>query len=138
VYAGTSTGRLCKLDLGTGATVWEKQLGADELAAAPVAAAGGYLYVQSGSDRVYYVSRSTGDSVWVSNCAAGLPRQTRGRTMRLSSGVSSPTIDADGRLWVVGTEAVYRLNSHALLDLALPWPKWQHDVHNTGYVGVGE
>jgi outer membrane protein assembly factor BamB len=135
VYAGTSTGRLYKLHPGTGATFWEKQLGTDALSAAPVAAYGGYLYVQSGPDRVYYVNRSSGDSVWVTDCAAGLPRKSRGRTTRLNDGVSSPTVDANGRLWVVGTEAVYRLNSHAPLDAALPWPKWQHDVYNTGHVG---
>lgn len=138
VYAGTSAGRLYKLDPGTGAALWEKQLGSDELAVAPVLTASGYVYVQTNDDRLYCVSQSNGDSVWVCNCAAYLPRQPRGGATWFTVGANSPTVDADGKVWVVGSEALYKLDGYGQLDASSPWPKWQHDVYNTGYVGGGK
>ena len=138
VYAGTSAGRLYKLDPGTGAALWEKQLGSDELAVAPVLTASGYVYAQTSGDRLYCVSQSNGDSVWVCNCAAYLPRQPRGGATWLTVGANSPTVDAEGKVWIVGSEALYKLASYGQLDASSPWPKWQHDLYNTGFVGGGK
>jgi hypothetical protein len=51
----------------------------------------------------------------------------------------NPTILPNGDVIVAGVNALYCVaGSHAgPLDPLAPWPKWQHDLHNTGYVGGG-
>jgi len=134
---GTAAGGLYRLDTSSGATIWEKQLGSNELAAAPILVNGGYAYVQTEDDRLYCVSASTGDSVWVCNADVYLPRQPRIAGRRFSGSVSGPTVDGEGRVYLVGSEAVYKLGTYALLDASAPWPKWQHDLYNTGCVAGG-
>jgi outer membrane protein assembly factor BamB len=99
---------------------------------------GGYAYVQTEDDRIYCVSQSTGDSVWVCNTTEYLPHQPRIAARRFVDGVSSPAVDANGRVYMVGSEVLFRLSTYAPLDASSPWPKWQHDLHNTGYVGGGK
>ncbi len=136
LFAGTTTGILYKLDLGSGATLWQSQLGNRPLSPAPILVTEGSAYVQTDDDRLYCISQSSGDSVWVCNAAEYLPSQPH-LLRPQSAGVLSPTVDANGRIYMVGSGAFYRLSSYAHLDAAVPWPKWQHDLHNTGYVGGG-
>ena len=136
LFAGTSTGILYKLDLSSGATLWQSQLGDGPLSPAPVLVTEGSAYVQTDDDRLYCINESSGDSVWVCNASDFLPSLPH--TLRPSStDVLSPTVDANGRIYLVGSGALYQLSSYARLDAGAPWPKWQHDLHNTGYVGGG-
>jgi outer membrane protein assembly factor BamB len=134
VYAATASGLLYKLDLATGQTIWQTQLGVEGLLAAPVVATAGYVYVQAGGDRLYCLEKTTGDSVWVCNAVDYLPP---GRRMHPSGDVSNPCIDAGGRVSFIGGGAFYVLNTQSELDFTAPWPKWQHDLYNTGFVGGG-
>ena len=135
LFAGTTVGVLHKLDLSSGATLWQSPLGSGSLNAAPILVTGGHAYVQTDDDRLYCVNLSTGDSVWVCNASAYLPSY---RPMPLGSGLSSPTVDASGKVCLVGSEVLYRINAYSPLDASAPWPKWQHDLHNSGYVGGGK
>jgi outer membrane protein assembly factor BamB len=137
LFAGTTSGILYKLDLGSGTTLWQSQLGTRPLNPAPIVVTGGFAYVQTDDDRLYCISQSTGDSVWVCNTREYLPSQPRAPAPRFVGGVSSPAVDANGRVYMVGSEALFKLSTYAPLDASAPWPKWQHDVYNTGYVGGG-
>jgi outer membrane protein assembly factor BamB len=133
LYACIETGILYKLNLQSGANTWMKSarwLGSSS----PIVATGGNLYVQTDDDRVYCFNQSSGESLWVSNCAAYLPH---GRRAGSTGGISSPAVDGDGDIYVVGTGALYKLSAYSPLDASSPWPKWQHDLYNTGYVGGG-
>ena len=46
---------------------------------------------------------------------------------------------SDGNMIVSGEHAAHRVAGHpeGSLDPLAPWPKWQHDLHNTGYVDGG-
>jgi outer membrane protein assembly factor BamB len=132
LYACSSNGYLSKLSLNTGAVVWVKT-GLAFASSAPVLVAGGYLYVQTEDDRLYYLTQASGDSVWVCNCGDYLPH----RRAIFPADISSPTVDTDGNVYVVGTEAVYKITANSPLDASVPWPKWQHDLYNTGYVRGG-
>jgi outer membrane protein assembly factor BamB len=137
LFAGTDAGTLYKLDLGSGAMLWQSRIGPRPLDAAPILVTGGYAYVQTEEDRLYCVSQSTGDSVWVCNTSKYLPSQPQAPAPRFVDGVSSPAVDANGRVYVVGSEALFKLSTYEPLDAASPWPKWQHDAYNTGYVEGG-
>ena len=134
LYAASASGVLYKLGLADGKILWESRLGIEGLSAAPVLATGGYLYVQTDDDRLYCIQQLTGDSAWVCNAYRYL---TRGRRIHPTSAISSPTLNASGRVCVVGDGAFYVLNTQSELDFTSPWPKWQHDLYNTGYVGGG-
>jgi len=136
LYAGAVAGVLSKLDLSTGASIWVRNVGNHRLDAAPVVVVDGYVYVQSDDGRPYCVRQSNGDSVWVCNPADYNP-QPRGRAMPLGDGTSSPAVDSLGRVYVVGSGMLSKLNTWTPLDVSAPWPKWQHDLYNTGNVGGG-
>ena len=137
IYAGAVAGMFHKLDLNSGASVWVRRVGNHRLAAAPVVTVDGYVYVQSDGDgRLYCVRQSSGDSVWVCNTAKYNP-QPRGRAASLTDGTSCPTVDSLGRVYVVGNGMLSKLNTWTPLDASSPWPKWQHDLYNSGYAGGG-
>ena len=138
IYTATAACRLHKFDPNTGQQVWSVRLGQRPLETAPVLVTGGCVYVQTEDDRLYCVRRSSGDSMWVCNASEYLPSLPHGGARQVSVGLSSPTVDADGRLWMVGTDAVYMLATQSSLDSLSPWPKWQHDLYNTGYAGGGK
>ena len=47
----------------------------------------------------------------------------------------SPTVTSNGSVIVVGEHAMYCVSGYkdGTLDTDAPWPKWQHDLHNTGH-----
>jgi outer membrane protein assembly factor BamB len=139
VYLGTSTGRFCKLDRSTGATIWDNDLGTSGFATSSILAVNGYAYVQNEIDVLYCVRQSDGDTVWVCDCPASLPGGKRARTTQLTDYDPSPTITADGNIIVVGDGAVYLVKGYpeGPLDPSAPWPKWQHDLYNTGNAAGG-
>jgi outer membrane protein assembly factor BamB len=136
LFAGTTAGIFYKLDLGSGATLWQSPLGNRPLNPAPILVTGGSAYVQTDDDRLYCVNLLNGDSVWVCNAFEYLPPQPH-IPRRFSGDVLSPTVDTTGWIYMVGSRAFYRLRAYAPLDASAPWPKWQHDLYNTGYVGGG-
>ena len=139
IYVGTSFQRFCKLDKATGTELWEKQSQGAEFPTTPIVAANGCVYVQDDLDLLYCFKQSNGDTLWVCNCPSYLPGGGRTRATQLTDYAPSPTITRDGNIVVVGADAVYLVKGHAEgpLDPSAPWPKWQHDLYNTGYVNGG-
>ncbi len=136
VYVGTSTGHFYRLDKTTGAIAWEKQFEGAEFASCPILVAYS-VYAVTTSDVLYSLYRQDGSTSWVCNCPKYLPRQGRYRPLHLTDYYPSPTVNSSGEVYVVGSEALYKLNTYGQLDAASPWPKWQHDRYNTGHVGGG-
>jgi hypothetical protein len=50
-----------------------------------------------------------------------------------------PMVGSDGNILVVGRNALFCVVGcpEGPLDPLAPWPKWQRDLYNTGYVGGG-
>jgi outer membrane protein assembly factor BamB len=138
VYVGTLTGRFYRLDKTTGAVAWEKQFEAAEFASCPILTTSGSVCAVTSSDVLYSLDRLYGSTNWVCNCPKYLPRQGRFRPLHLTDYHPSPTVNAAGQVYVVGTDALYKLATYGQLDASSPWPKWQHDRYNTGYVSGGK
>jgi outer membrane protein assembly factor BamB len=153
VYLGTESGWLSKFDRTTGTVLWERRLGTSGFFTAPVIVANSYLYVQGENDLLYCLEQDDGDLVWVRDCPASLPRPGR-RNMTITPGIlgrvprrrmltndfpPNPIIMSDGNIVVVGQDAVYLVKGYAdgPLDPLAPWPKWQHDLYNSGNVNGG-
>lgn len=105
----------------------------------PVAGAGGRLYVLDGSGLL---------AVFPQNFEAGaLPIWTAGLPVGVAGTTSaSPTIDCNRRKPATHTGILYFVTESGWLvsyivdskglDTSAPWPKYAHDVRNTGNVGV--
>jgi len=131
LYVVDSNNLLSKLSLNSGAFVWTKNI--PFAGYTPVLASGGYLYIRTNVDRLYCLTQLDGDSVWVCNCADYLPPGRAGT----SDDISSPTVDAEGNVYFVGPDAIYKVTANSPLDATAPWPKWQHDLYNSGNAGGG-
>ncbi len=141
VYFGTETGWFSQYDRVTGTVLWERHLGTSAFATTPVITANLYVYIQDEFDVLYCFEQGDGDLAWACDCPASLPRPApRGRRMQPNDFPPNPTILSDGNIVVAGQDAVYLVKGYAEgpLDLLAPWPKWQHDLHNTGCVTGGK
>jgi outer membrane protein assembly factor BamB len=132
VFVGSGSGKVYSLNVVTGAKNWEKQLGS-AVVASPILTIGGYLYCQDSSDVLYCLRQASGATVWACDCPSFLP-PSRDRGFVLNRFKPSPTIDAGGNLFIVGKAAVYYVSGLRGETIAnTPWPKWQHDVYNSGH-----
>jgi len=144
IFVGSSFGKVYSIDPATGGTNWEKWLSQTSgFSTTPIVAANRYVYFQDDDDMLYCLNQSDGTLIWSCNCPAYLPR-TGGtshhpRKLQLTDYPPNPTICANGNIIVVGADALYCVAGYpeGPLDPLAPWPKWQHDLYNTGHVGGG-
>ncbi len=121
IYVGSSTGILYAVNPG-GAIIWNYPTGGG-VASTPAVAADGTIFF--GSDDGYvYALNSDGSLEW---------KYLIGYAVK-----SSPAIADDGVMYVGSTDfCLYALWSpYPLADS--PWPKFHHDLRNTGRVGGGK
>jgi len=139
IFVTTELGVLLSVRPSDGGINWWTALSFGELVTSPVLTGNGLLYVQDIDDIVYCLRQEDGTLRWPCNCLDWGPifrtragRETRrGRDFFISEG--SPAISRNGRLIVVGEEALYCLAGYADVSLAdAPWPKWQGNIYNTG------
>jgi outer membrane protein assembly factor BamB len=148
IFVATGGGNAYSIDPATGVVNWSKHLTTDDgISTAPAVAADGYVYFLSDNDVLYRVSQLDGTLDWACDCGYfgggyGLyvGRQYPGK--RIPSTIYPPnsTILSNGNVIVAGRYVLYCVaGSHAgPLDPLAPWPKWQHDLYNTGHVGGGK
>ncbi len=145
IFVGSGSGHVYSIDPATGEKNWEKQLTLTAgFSTTPIVAANGYVYFQDDDDVLYCLNQADGTIIWYCKCTDYLPRAGGGgphrpRKTQLFDYAPNPTILANGNIIVCGDDALYCVAGYpeGPLDGAAPWPKWQHDVYNTGYVGGG-
>ncbi len=146
LFVASSFGKVYSINPATGTANWDRQLSqSDGFYTTPVVAANGYVYFQSDADVLYCVNQADGTVIWPCNCPDYLPRSGGGNSRRprkvgLNDYAPNPTILSNGNVIVVGADACYCVAGYpeGPLDPHAPWPKWQHDLYNTGYVGGGK
>jgi outer membrane protein assembly factor BamB len=110
---------------------------------APIVAANGYVYFHDDADALYCLNQADGTVIWSCDCPRYLPRSGGMARHLRKAGVAdyppNPTILSNGNIIVAGADALYCVAGYTNgpLDPLAPWPKWQHDVYNTGYVHGG-
>jgi outer membrane protein assembly factor BamB len=140
VLVGTASGRFCKLNRFTGVPLWEDSIGSASFVTTPIVVQNGYLYAQNEDGVLYCLGQSTGDVIWYCDCPATVPLATRsGRARQTNDFLANPTITAGGNIVVIGSDVVYLVKGYPTrpLDPRAPWPKWQHDLYNSGNVSGG-
>jgi outer membrane protein assembly factor BamB len=121
IYVGSCDDYLYALNPG-GTLKW-RYLTQDDVSSSPVVAGDGTIYVGS-DDYYFYAISSTGTLIW--------------RTLGGDDFSASPTLkngivycgNDDGKLYAFDTHTVAELASSS-------WPKFRHDLKNTGRVGYG-
>ena len=145
LFVGSGSGKAYSINPATGTINWERTLTAtDGFYTTPVVAANGYVYFQSDADMLFCLNQADGTVIWTCNCPNYLPRSggsnsRRPRKAGLNDYAPNPTILSNGNIIVAGGGALYCVAGYpeGPLDPLAPWPKWQHDLYNTGYVGGG-
>jgi outer membrane protein assembly factor BamB len=131
------------IEPNTGSTYWQKSLGQGvAFNTTPIVAANGYVYFQSDNDVLYALDQADGTQIWTCDCNYYLPGgggSSRPRKLGLTDYDPNPTITSTGDIIVVGKQALFCVVGYpeGPRDPLAPWPKWQHDLYNTGYVGGG-
>jgi outer membrane protein assembly factor BamB len=143
IFVATGGGTAYSIDPATGGVNWSKRLTADEgISSAPAVAADGYVYFLSDNDVLYRRSQADGTLDWACDCGyfgGGAEVLYPGRRAYITDYSPNSTILPNGNIIVAGSYALYCVagNPAGPLDPLAPWPKWQHDLHNSGCVGGG-
>jgi outer membrane protein assembly factor BamB len=144
LFVGTDMGTVYSINPQTGAINWQKMLTqGGAFYTTPIVAANGCLYIQSDYDVLYCVGQTDGAVWWACDCNDYLPGGGRSgnspqpRKLGWNDYDPNPSITSTGDIIVVGQNALFCVKGYPdrPLDLAAPWPKWQHDLYNTGHVG---
>jgi len=136
IYFGCLDGQLYALTTaGTIKSGFPVQLSDDEILSTPAIALDGTIVVYTAEDMVYGVN-SNGTIAWqVPLPGYGKGKRAKGPKFELF--YPSPTIGEDGTIYVASAEAgVFAIQGALGNKLAnTDWPKFRHDIRNTGRVG---
>ncbi len=137
VYVAAENGHVYALDRGSGSLLWDKTVSAPaSFLTYPILTRNGYIYLQDNKDVLYCLSQSDGDKLWEQDCRSYYS-PFRDGYWGLCQPNPSPSITSAGDILVLGEFALYCVSGYEGdgLDFDAPWPKWQHDLHNTGRAG---
>jgi hypothetical protein len=145
IFFGTDLGHVYSISPATGSVNWEVSFVQDSggFYTTPIVSATGYLYIQDDNDVLYCLSQADGAKNWACDCNSYLPggKRRSHRTSRLGlfDHSPNPTITSSGDIIVPGQSALFCVagNPEGSLDPLAPWPKWQHDLYNTGSMAGG-
>lgn len=135
VYFGCNDGKLYALTTaGTVKTGFPIQLSDDEISSTPAIAMDGTIVVYTAEDMVHGISPS-GSIIWQVPLA-NYSKDKKAKGSRFETFYPSPTIGPDGTIYVAsaqaGVFAVQGTTNNSLANTA--WPKFRHDIRNTGRV----
>ncbi|MEO0072197.1 MAG: PQQ-binding-like beta-propeller repeat protein [candidate division WOR-3 bacterium] len=139
IYFGCNDGKLYAITAaGSLKSGFPIQLSDDAITSTPAIATDGTIVVYTSEDMVYGISPS-GSITWC------VPLPGYGTAKRKSSRLfeafqPSPTIGPDGTIYVASSNAgVFAIRGTTGNVLAnTDWPKFRHDIRNTGRVGGGK
>ena len=142
IFAGTDFGTVYSVNPATGSVNWRRAFGQGfGFHTAPVVAANGCVYLQDDDAVPFCLRQTDGTPIWVCDCDSYLPGgiNPEPRRTHFPDYHPSPTITSTGDIIVPGKAAVFCVACYpkGQLDPLALWPKWQHDLHNTGYAGGG-
>jgi hypothetical protein len=143
IFFGTDRGKVYSINPAAGSVNWQRSFAqGDEFLTAPVVAANGYVYLHADNDVLYCLQQFDGTLIWRCDCSYWLPgggKRPRPKKAGFPDYNPDPTITSTGDIIVPGQAAVFCVVGYpdGPLDPLAPWPKWQHDLYNTGYVGEG-
>jgi outer membrane protein assembly factor BamB len=146
IFVGTSLGVMYSISPTTGTINWQKSLAPGySFNTSPIVAAGGIVYVQDDNDVLYCLDQVDGTTIWSCDCNSYLPGGGRSGSPRprragLTDYDPNPTILFNGNIIVAGYDVLYCVAGYPrwFSEPRAPWPKWQCDLHNAGYVGGGK
>jgi outer membrane protein assembly factor BamB len=142
IFFGTEDGKAYSVNPATGTTNWWKTLSpGHRFITAPVVTADGCVYFQNDRDILYRVNQADGTVIWECDCSyLGWGEFSYpGKWRPVTGHAPNSTILSNGNIIVAGSNATYCVagSPQGPLDPLAPWPKWQHDLYNTGCVGGG-
>jgi outer membrane protein assembly factor BamB len=137
VYVAAENGHVYALDRGSGSLIWDRTVSVPaSFLTYPVLTRNGYIFLQDDKDVLYCMSQSDGEKLWDLDCRSYYS-PFRDGYWGLCTPNPSPSVTSTGNILVVGEFALYCVSGYEGdgLDTDAPWPKWQHDLHNTGRAG---
>ena len=132
LFLGDADGTAWAMGPANGNIVWKTEVAASAtFTSSPLLAANGRLYLYDGyNGSLYCLSTDSGHVLWRTEVRvhSGSPR---GRDMEELE--PSMTVTSAGDIIVADEYGIYCIRGYPDGQLAnAPWPKWQHDVYNTG------
>jgi outer membrane protein assembly factor BamB len=134
LFAACDNGHVYALDPGTGSEVWDKRVSTEgEFEVYPMLTRNGCIYVLDDNIKLFCIEQATGSKLWDIACTDYYPGQPG--TDGVGDPKPSPALLPNGNIIIAGGHALYFVSGYAdgTLDTGAPWPKWQHDLHNTGH-----
>jgi outer membrane protein assembly factor BamB len=135
LFTGSDLPAVFALSLDDGDVVWSTQFegGLSPLATPLVLSNGVVCFSDDCYDVICGVRQSDGALLWTTSCK---PDSWPGRARDLEEVSAAPSLCQNGDVLVPTSRGLSRVQGHAGTTLgATPWPKWQHDLHNSGWVG---
>jgi outer membrane protein assembly factor BamB len=145
IFVGTDKDTFYALDM-SGNILWKKGVDAS-ISTTPivtVAPAGGnaYVYAQNEEDKLFCFDASNGNVIWtysLDSTFSGGGHKPRPRRLE-GDFAPSPSITPSGNILMIGNGSdvpncgLFCIKGYPTrpLDNGAPWPKWQHDIFNTG------
>ncbi len=136
IYFGSDDGKLYGITPnGTTVSGFPVQLSDEDISSTPAIASDGTIIVYTNEDKVYGVSQS-GNILWQVTLASAKKSSFRPiKRSKFDVFQPSPTIGPDGTIYVASSNGggIFAIKGMVPgLATNSPWPKFRHDIRNTG------
>ena len=135
LFIGGDPSTVYAFSLADGEKVWSASFGVGpDFLATPVLLSNGVVcFLEDNDDDLYGIRQSDGALLWKTKCGPDSWTR-RGRDLEESYG--GPGLARNGDIVVPTSWGLVRVQGYAGTTLAAtPWPKWQHDLYNSGWAG---
>jgi outer membrane protein assembly factor BamB len=137
VYAVRDNGDVFAVNSATGAQVWYTSLPNSSCSGAPCLAADTSLIIHTDEDVLFALSLTTGNPIW--QYTIPIEKKSAAHKFGAESGSSATIGPVNQRIYVGAQDGFYAVSvnkaSYAAGLGAGPWPKFSHDLKNTGWAG---
>ncbi len=135
LFVGTDFDSIFALSVTNGEKVWSTSIvGAPSLGASPLLLSNGVVCFYEDQDNgLYGIRQSDGALLWKTKCG---PDSWPGRGHDIEEACPASSLARNGDIVVPTPWGLARVQGYAGTTLAAtPWPKWQHDLYNSGWAG---